>query len=35
MYVELPSSTSGYLFEENQNTNLKRYLHLYVYCSII
>ena len=29
------SSTSGYLSEEIQNTNLKRYMHAYVHCSII
>ena len=27
--------TSGYLFEENKNTKLKRYMHLHVQCSII
>ena len=29
------SFTSGYLFEENQNTNLKRYMYPHVHCSII
>ena len=29
------SPTSGYLTEENKNTNLKRYIHSYVHCSII
>ena len=29
------SSTSGYLSKENENTNLKRYTHLHVHCSII
>ena len=29
------NSTSGYLFEENENTNSKRYLQLYVHYSII
>ena len=27
--------TSGYLFEEMQNTTLKRHVNLYVYCSSI
>ena len=29
------NSTSGNLSEETQNTNLKEYMHPYVYCSII
>ena len=29
------NSTYGYSSKETQNTNLKRYLHLYVHCSII
>ena len=29
------SSTSRYLFEENENTNSKRYMHPHVHCSII
>lgn len=29
------NSTSGYLSRENQNTKLKRYLHLYAHCSSI
>ena len=29
------NSTPGYLCEENENTNLKRYLHPYVHYSII
>lgn len=29
------NSTSGYLSQETRNTNLKRYLHPHVYCSII
>ena len=29
------SSISGYFFTENQNTKLKRHIHLYVYCSVI
>ena len=29
------NSTSGCLLEENRNTNLKRYMHHYVHCSII
>ena len=28
-------STTGYLPKENENTNLKKYIHPYVYCSII
>ena len=27
--------TSGYLSAENENTNLKRYVHPHVHCSII
>ena len=38
--VELPyeitrNSISGYLSEENENTNSKRYMQLHVHCSII
>ena len=29
------SNSTGYLLKENDNTNLKRYMHPYVYCSII
>ena len=29
------NSTSGYLSEENENTNLKRYMHSYVHRNII
>ena len=29
------NSASGYLSEENKKTNLKRYMHPRVYCSII
>ena len=29
------NSTSEYLSEENENTNLKRYVHSHVHCSII
>ena len=29
------NSTSGYLSEGKQNTNLKRYMHPYVHCSIV
>ena len=29
------NSTSGYLSKENKNTNLKRYMHPSVHCSII
>ena len=29
------NSTSGYLSEENKNTNLKRYMHPHDHCSII
>ena len=28
-------STYGNIFEETQNTNLKEYMHSYVYCSVI
>ena len=31
---EIPLS-GIYLNEENENTNLKRYMHPYIYCSII
>ena len=31
---EIPLS-GIYLTEENENTNLKRYMHPYIYCSII
>ena len=37
--MELPSdprnSTSGYLCEENENTNLKRDMHPYVHCGFM
>ena len=33
--IQSSNPTSGYLYEESENTNLKGYLHLYVYCSII
>lgn len=29
------NSTTGYLLKEHENTDLKRYTHSYVYCSII
>ena len=29
------NSTTGYLFEENKNTNSKRYMHPFVHCSIM
>ena len=29
------NSASGYLSEENGNTNLKRYMYPYTHCSII
>ena len=29
------NSTTWYLPKENENTNLKRYMHLYIYCSIV
>ena len=29
------NSTSGYLSKENENTNPKRYMQLYVHCSVI
>ena len=28
-------STSGYLSEENENTNMKSYIYFHVYCSTI
>ena len=31
----LTDSTSGYISKQTQNTNLKEYMHLYVYCTII
>ena len=34
--IQSSNSTSGYLYGENKNTNLKRYMHPpYVHCSII
>ena len=33
--IQSSSSTPGYLSEENENTNLKRYMHVYVHCNII
>ena len=33
--VSCSNSTSEYLSEESENTNLKRYMYPYVYCSII
>ena len=29
------NSNNGYLPKENKNTNLKRYIHSYIYCNII
>ena len=29
------NSTTGYLSKQNEDTNLKRQMHLYVHCSII
>ena len=29
------NSTPGYLPEENENTNMKSYMHAHVHCSII
>ena len=29
------SFTSGYLPEENKNSNMKRHMHTYVYCNIV
>ena len=29
------NSTPGYLFAENENTNLKNYISFYVHCGII
>lgn len=31
--IQSSNSTSGYLFKENKNTNLKRYMNPYVNCS--
>ena len=33
--IQPRNSTSGYLFEENENTDLERYLHPCVHCSIV
>ena len=33
--IQSSNSTSGYFSKENRNTNLKRYMHSYVHCSII
>ena len=33
--IQLRNSTSGYLFTENENTNLKRYMHSNVHYSSI
>ena len=33
--IQSSNSTSGYLSKENENTNLKRYKHACVHCSII
>ena len=33
--IQSSNSTSGYLSEENENTNLKRYRHCCVHCSIV
>ena len=33
--MEASSSTSGYLYKENENTNSNGYMHPYVHCSII
>ena len=33
--IQSSNSTFGYLSEENKNTNLRRYIHRYVHCSII
>ena len=33
--IQSNNSTSGHLSKENENTNLKRYMYHYVYCSII
>ena len=33
--VQSSNSTFGYLSEENENTNLKSYLHAHGHCSII
>ena len=31
--IQSSNSTSGYLSEENKNTNSKRYMHPYAHCS--
>ena len=33
--IQFSNSTFGYLSEENENTNSKRYTHSDVYCSFI
>ena len=33
--IQSSNSTTGYFSKENKNTNLKRYTHPYVFCSII
>ena len=33
--IRSSSSTTRYLAKENENTNLKRSMHPYVYCSIL
>ena len=33
--MQFRNSTSGYLFEENENTHLERYMFTSVHCSII
>ena len=33
--IQFSNSTPGYLFEENKNKNLKRYMHPNVHSSII
>ena len=33
--IWLSNHISGYLSEENENTNLRRYLHTYIHYSII
>ena len=34
-HTRFSNCASGYLLEENKNTNQKRYMHLYINCSII
>ena len=33
--IQPSNSAPGYLSKENEDTNLKRYMHLYVHCSTV